>query len=252
MPYMVIPRPVVEWVNTSDSIFANNLRRYRERNGTLADEDIAKVEAILGNHKHVVEPTTPIKKDVKSTVPHPVIEWINTNQSSFAASLRSYYERTGKLSDGQIAKVEEIIRNASQSQKPADDSKPKVAVDKLMDAFNTARKNGVKFAKGPPTLRFESFKASQAPMTGANPGGVYIKGNDGTYLGKIVNGIFVKTRECSDAMVGIVIKTMDNPLKAAIEYGKKTVHCSCCGIRLTNDESRRLGIGPICREKWGL
>ena len=34
--------------------------------------------------------------------------------------------------------------------------------------------------------------------------------------------------------------------------GKPTANCSCCGIALTNDLSIALGIGPICREKWGV
>lgn len=34
--------------------------------------------------------------------------------------------------------------------------------------------------------------------------------------------------------------------------GKPTTCCSVCGIRLTNDESIKLGIGPICREKYGV
>jgi hypothetical protein len=80
-----------------------------------------------------------------------------------------------------------------------------VKVDKLMDAFNAAIKNGFKFGKGQPTLRFKDFKASMAPASGANPGGVYIKGNDGVYMGKIVKGDFIKTRECSDEMVAVVL-----------------------------------------------
>ena len=32
----------------------------------------------------------------------------------------------------------------------------------------------------------------------------------------------------------------------------KTGNCSCCGRHLENKESVELGIGPICRSKWGL
>lgn len=34
-------------------------------------------------------------------------------------------------------------------------------------------------------------------------------------------------------------------------YGKEIGHCGVCGLRLTNDESREAGIGPICASKMG-
>ena len=35
-------------------------------------------------------------------------------------------------------------------------------------------------------------------------------------------------------------------------YGDKTNHCGICGIKLTNDESKRRGYGPTCASKHGL
>jgi len=46
------------------------------------------------------------------------------------------------------------------------------------------------------------------------------------------------------------IDAATDPLAAAIAYGRETG--SCCGRELTNKVSIDLGIGPICREKWGL
>ena len=182
-------------------------------------------------------------------IPQPVVQWISTNSSNFAASLRSYRQRTGGLSEGQINKVLEIVERNQQKTEAAP-ARPKVVV-KLMDAFNTAKRNGVKFAKGPPTLRFKDFKASLAPASGRNPGAVYIK-VDGVYMGKIVQGEFFKQPECTEELLASVVKTMQDPLAAAVEYGKATVRCSCCGRSLTNKLSRQLGIGPICRTSWGL
>ena len=31
-----------------------------------------------------------------------------------------------------------------------------------------------------------------------------------------------------------------------------SIPCGCCGIMLTNPESIRRGIGPICAGKWGF
>jgi hypothetical protein len=43
-----------------------------------------------------------------------------------------------------------------------------------------------------------------------------------------------------------------DPYAAAKLYGQNTGTCSCCGLELTNPLSIELGIGPICREKFGL
>jgi hypothetical protein len=43
-----------------------------------------------------------------------------------------------------------------------------------------------------------------------------------------------------------------DPYAAAKLYGQQTGSCSCCGRELTNALSIELGIGPICREKFGL
>lgn len=37
-----------------------------------------------------------------------------------------------------------------------------------------------------------------------------------------------------------------------LRYGRELGHCGHCGRTLTNDESRELGIGPVCREKMGF
>jgi len=186
-----------------------------------------------------------------SAIPQPVVNWISTNQSSFAQSLLSYKLRTGSLSEKQIAAVEKILERDKVS-KAGVSSNHQVKVDKLMNAFNAAIKNGFKFGKGQPKLRFKDFKASLAPASGANPGAIYINDNDGTYLGKIVNGEFIKRPECTEVMLSSITKTMENPLVEAIKYGRATGKCSCCGRTLTNGESIRLGIGPICESKFGL
>jgi hypothetical protein len=41
-----------------------------------------------------------------------------------------------------------------------------------------------------------------------------------------------------------------DPFAALCLYGKELGHCGHCGKALTDSESRRLGIGPICRGKF--
>jgi Family of unknown function (DUF6011) len=41
-----------------------------------------------------------------------------------------------------------------------------------------------------------------------------------------------------------------NPLEACSLYGREIGACGVCGRTLTNEESRRLGIGPVCRSRF--
>ena len=43
-----------------------------------------------------------------------------------------------------------------------------------------------------------------------------------------------------------------NPTHYAKVFGQETGQCSCCGKQLTVKESIALGIGPICKVKFGL
>jgi hypothetical protein len=38
-------------------------------------------------------------------------------------------------------------------------------------------------------------------------------------------------------------------MAAAMRYGKELGRCGVCDMPLTNEESRELGIGPVCRAK---
>lgn len=129
-------------------------------------------------------------------------------------------------------------------------SKPAVAVqtDLLLEAFEKAAAAGTKR----PVMRFEQFKASLAPATGRNPGAVYIKSPEGEYLGKIAGGQFKRVAACDDVTEQAVVETMQDPLAAAVAYGKRTGACSICGRTLTDKISVAKGIGPICAEKFGL
>jgi hypothetical protein len=52
--------------------------------------------------------------------------------------------------------------------------------------------------------------------------------------------------------VGILKRIAANPSEAMRLYGKHKSRCGICHRRLTNDESRTYGIGPICRARWGF
>ena len=41
-----------------------------------------------------------------------------------------------------------------------------------------------------------------------------------------------------------------NPLEAAVRYGRALGKCGICGTTLTDEKSRELGIGPVCRKRF--
>lgn len=121
-----------------------------------------------------------------------------------------------------------------------------ITVDAIATAFAAAHSNGIKS----PKLRLDTFTFSRAPDHGKNAGAIYVK-EAGEYLGKVAGGKFSPTFSCDAATTARVIEVAANPAASAKAYGLKTGSCSCCGRELTNGESIELGIGPICRDKYG-
>lgn len=59
-----------------------------------------------------------------------------------------------------------------------------------------------------------------------------------------------RVRMAPEAMIAIAKKINDaGPYEAMLRYGRELGECGHCGRHLTNDESRALGIGPVCRTK---
>jgi len=49
-----------------------------------------------------------------------------------------------------------------------------------------------------------------------------------------------------------VLTAIANDPDALARYGQELGECGVCGRDLTDEESRRIGIGPVCREKLGM
>lgn len=48
----------------------------------------------------------------------------------------------------------------------------------------------------------------------------------------------------------VLAKIAEGPLEASKAYGREIGCCGVCGRTLTNEESRSLGIGPVCRARF--
>lgn len=53
------------------------------------------------------------------------------------------------------------------------------------------------------------------------------------------------------AAYAVLERIYQDPVGASYNFGRMLGICGICGSPLTNEESRELGIGPVCREKMG-
>lgn len=154
------------------------------------------------------------------------------------------------LSAGRTVNANRMI--AAEQMMNKLDARPKaqtgtVDLGRIREMFQSAVAAGLK----KPGYRADGLKITLAPATGRNAGALYVvRESDDTYLGKIIGTTYQSTSG-GNALTSL-IKIAADPLGAAIEYGRQTGRCACCGRELTNEESVELGIGPICRQKWSL
>lgn len=64
------------------------------------------------------------------------------------------------------------------------------------------------------------------------------------------NGTPTAKNETLLRVLDVLKKIAADPFGSAQLYGRELGVCGVCGSELTNDESRALGIGPVCREKF--
>ena len=130
-------------------------------------------------------------------------------------------------------------------------SRPAYSFAGIVNAIEEAQNRGLKRI----TMRFQDFIIKPSKYAGK----CYVFSHDkevnqwGTlsniYLGWITAD---QTNLSEVSLIQAVQSAAADPLAAARLYGKKTGQCSCCGRELTNKASIEMGIGPICREKFGL
>ena len=186
----------------------------------------------------------------------PAIVWIygNASTNNFAKSLFNYLQKNGGLSLKQL-------QAAMTNTKPVTVDTRSDNFQKLFAAFAKAREG----AKRPPIFRAgvegdtHGIRLSMAgPNARAeNQGCLYVTEDapydDREYLGKIMpDGGFRPSQAATDLQRQAVDLVADDPWQAALTYGRAMGKCSCCGRTLTAGKSIEDGIGPICKDKWGL
>jgi len=181
---------------------------------------------------------------------HPeVAAWWKDSTFPFAVSMRDAVRKWGDLTAGQLTssiKCADKFKAAKSAQEVRQAAAPTVDISGVRRAFE--RVTGK--LKSPKLRLFENglaFEFSLASEYSKNAGSIYVKGDDGVYLGKISGDKFMRARDCTDVIEAAVVKACQTPEESAVAYGKAFGICSCCGRTLTNALSISLGIGPICR-----
>ncbi|AFU86664.1 hypothetical protein D869_gp250 [Caulobacter phage CcrRogue] len=172
----------------------------------------------------------------------------------FAHKMLQAVEQYGHLSEKQLATVQRLAaedkkraiqREAERVAREA--AAPAISLAKLEEAFFHAKGSGLKNI----TLRLAGYKFKPAAMDSTNAGAIYVRTVEGVYMGKVMNGKFLKVRDCTAEQEAEILALAADPHAAAIAYGQRTGSCSCCGRELTNHASIDAGIGPVCATKFG-
>lgn len=177
--------------------------------------------------------------------------WIMAKAATFnfATEMLNALGKFGHLTERQLATTTRLMlqdreRDAQRVAAKAEAEAKAVAVDitPIIKAMETAMAHDIKR----PLLRAGDFKFAY------KPGVIYVRDRSGdVYYGKIVDGRFFQSRECTAEDQAKIIEVASDPMQAAIAYGRREGACAICGRTLTNHESIDRGIGPICAENFG-
>ena len=167
--------------------------------------------------------------------------------NGFAASLLDQHTRKGGLSERQYDAAEAMLLKVRATQEHKRAESRAVDASRIETLLQTAVMAGLKR----PAFRAEGLTFTLAKATSANAGAVYAKQGD-LYVGKIMGGKFHPVKDTPSGTGDAIARIAADPRGAAIEHGRTTGQCACCGRTLTDPASIALGIGPICAENWGL
>lgn len=183
--------------------------------------------------------------------------WMNGNSFSFATSLVEAVRKHGQLTENQEAAArrcmdmaaERAIRLEAQqlATRTAEADAPVINVDGIVQALTRARANGRRPKLHIGNMRFQFSSAHSRYY----PGAVYVTNRARAFLGRITpEGRFIASPLCTTADVARLQEIAVDPRAAAIAHGFNTGSCACCGRLLTDPESVRRGIGPICASHY--
>lgn len=182
-----------------------------------------------------------------------VMDSLKLCKGNFASSLYEASFKTRGLSPTQLAWAHKLVNDLISEPEAESPQVVDNRFDRLFTVFNTLRLKGAKRMK----MRFSGIMISpsksgeQLYVMSLTETEVGRFGTQPKYLGKVTKTTGLDSR-LSDDVKAVIMAAADDPLTAAIKYGKESGNCSCCGRELTDPASIEAGIGPVCRDKFGL
>lgn len=188
-----------------------------------------------------------------------LLQWLQgvASWNSFAASLVEQHDEGRAWSEKQVAACRSMYRKMKEKAEARQEEQrdaPKADSTRIVQMFADALANGKKRrALLAGQFDAEGVLLATVKMTPARDGErIWVK-VDREYCGGIAaDGRLMLTRAAPEWLPERLQTLAADPDGECRLYGQRTGTCSCCGRELTNKESIDLGIGPICREKWGL
>lgn len=182
--------------------------------------------------------------------------WAMSNlRFDFARSMCEAVKQHGSWTEGQLTAIRKCMARDAERDKEREATKAAAPVitgegfDRMLATFARAKASGLRY----PKLRIGEFTFALAGERSKYAGKALFVKNGDNYCGRIdLEGRWFSAPGCTEGEQQRIKEICRDPLAAAVLHGKQTGNCACCGLELTNEESVRLGIGPICREKWGL
>jgi Family of unknown function (DUF6011) len=183
-------------------------------------------------------------------------EWAYINKradkgSTFYQSFIEKIDTYGELTENQLAVVhKDMAKDAEFFAKRDAERSGTVGVDRINALFETAKANGLTR----PIFRTERLTIKRAPANGRNPGALYVTDRDlgGEYVGMIKDGVFKAKYGAKPDTLKLLCEIAENPLEAAVKYGRSTGNCCICDRELTDPVSVANGIGPYCAARFGF
>lgn len=184
--------------------------------------------------------------------------WGDGKWNDICRDIKGKVEKYGDLHQGTLDMLaRSAARDAEREERRAQERAARVSnaatidASKIAEAFRRGAEAGIKRL----VLRFNGLRIVEAKKY---PGTLYVTSSlrtdrDGkfAYLGKITDGKFIASRDCTPEEQAKVILVASDPANAAKVYGLETGECCVCGRELTNKESVETGIGPICSGRLG-
>lgn len=170
-------------------------------------------------------------------------------RTDFVDSLAERIKSNKYMSDAQVAWVYYLSEKAWEPKRAQQPERKSVKGDEILAALTQASVNGLRR----PVIRLDKNLKAKFTKYGKNPDGAWLTYND-QLVGKIdCNGdcfVYNNAYVSDDDLLQTIADLNDNFEDSIRTQGILSGQCMCCGLPLTNQLSMRLGIGPICREKF--